>query len=43
MEVGKDRKIGLHISYSFTYLFSGLSQKARGEGAPDPQGRGQLR
>lgn len=29
--------------YSTTYLFSGLSQKARGEGAQDSQGGGQLR
>ena len=40
---GEDRKIGLLQGYSYTCLVSGLSQKARGEGAPDPQGRGQLR
>lgn len=40
---GKDRKIGLQKGYSTTYLFSGLSQKSRGEGAQDTQGGGQLR
>lgn len=40
---GQDRKIGLLQGYSYTCLVSGLSQKARGEGVPDPQGRGQLR
>lgn len=41
--VGRGRKIGLQHSYSSTCLISGLSQKAPGEGAPDPQGGGQLR
>lgn len=40
---GEDRKIGLLQGYSYTCFVSGLSQKARGEGVPDPQGRGQLR
>lgn len=39
----EDRKTGLHQDYSYTCLVSGLSQKARGEGAPDPQGGGQLK
>ncbi|XP_032459640.1 sperm flagellar protein 1 isoform X3 [Phocoena sinus] len=39
----EDKKTGLHQDYSYTCLVSGLSQKARGEGAPDPQGGEQLR